>query len=40
MINQAIASLVQYAVDKGLIPEEDRIYSRNALLERLLKASP
>ena len=35
MINQAVASLVQYAIDRGLIPEEERIYSRNALLERL-----
>ena len=35
MINQAIASLVQYAVNKGLIAEEDRAYSVNALLERL-----
>jgi UDPglucose--hexose-1-phosphate uridylyltransferase len=35
MINQAIASLVQYAVDKGLISEDDRLYSVNALLERL-----
>lgn len=35
MINQAIASLVQYAIDKGLIEEDDRIYAVNALLERL-----
>ncbi len=35
MINQAIASLVQYAVDKGLIEEADRQFAVNALLERL-----
>ena len=35
MINQAIASLVQYAVDKSLIAEDDRVYAVNALLERL-----
>ena len=35
MINQAIASLVQYAVDKGLIAEDDRVFSTNALLERM-----
>ena len=35
MINQTIASLVQYAIDRGLIPEEERIFSVNALLERL-----
>ena len=35
MINQAIASLVQSAIDAGLIPEEERIFSTNALLERL-----
>ena len=35
MINQAIASLVQYAIDRGLISEDDRVYSVNALLERL-----
>ena len=35
MINQAIASLVQYAVEKGLIDEADRQYAVNALLERL-----
>ena len=31
MINQAIASLVQYAVDKGLISEDDRLYSVNGV---------
>ncbi len=35
MINQAIASLVQYAVDRGLIEEADRCFCVNALLERL-----
>ena len=35
MINQAIAALVQYAVDHALIAEDDRIYAVNALLERL-----
>lgn len=35
MIYQTIASLVQYAIDAGLIPEEERIFSTNALLERL-----
>ena len=35
MLNQTIASLVQYAIDAGLIPEEERIFSTNALLERL-----
>ena len=35
MINQAIASLVEYAVRKGLIPEEERVFSVNALLERM-----
>ena len=35
MINQAIASLVQYAIDKGLIEEDDRVYAVNALLERM-----
>ena len=35
MINQAIASLVQYAVDRGLITEDDRIWAVNALLERM-----
>ena len=34
MINNAIASLVEYAVQNGLISEDDRIYSVNALLER------
>ena len=35
MINQAIASLVQYAVNQGLIEEDDRVYAVNALLERM-----
>ena len=35
MINQAIAALVQYAVDHALIAEDDRIFAVNALLERL-----
>ena len=35
MINKAIASLVQYAIDKNLIAEDDRIYAVNALLERM-----
>ncbi len=35
MINNAIASLVEYAVQNGLISEDDRIYSVNALLERM-----
>ena len=35
MINKAIASLVQYAIDKGLIAEDDRVYAVNALLERM-----
>ena len=35
MINQAIASLVEYAVQKGLIPAEERVFSVNALLERM-----
>jgi galactose-1-phosphate uridylyltransferase len=35
MINQAIASLVQYAIDKGLMEEDDRVYAVNTLLERM-----
>ena len=35
MIHQAIASLVEYAVKRGLICEEDRCFAVNALLERL-----
>ena len=35
MVNQAIASLVQYAINHGLISEDDRVYSINALLERM-----
>ena len=35
MINQTIASLVQYAIDKGLIEEDDRVFAINSLLERM-----
>lgn len=35
MIDQTIADLVQYALEHGLIAEDDRVYSVNALLERL-----
>ena len=35
MVNQYIASLIQYGLDKGLITEDDRIYVRNGLLEAL-----
>lgn len=35
MLNKTIAALTEYAVRNGLICEEDRIYSINALLERL-----
>ena len=35
MLNNTIAALTEYAVRNGLICEEDRIYSINALLERL-----
>ncbi|MBQ1411182.1 MAG: UDP-glucose--hexose-1-phosphate uridylyltransferase [Oscillospiraceae bacterium] len=35
MINNTIAALVEYALQKGLITEDDRVYSVNALLERL-----
>ena len=35
MINTAIASLVDYAVRKGLIEEDDRVWAVNALLERM-----
>ncbi len=35
MIEQSIASLVEYAVEQGLIGEEERIYSVNLLLELL-----
>ena len=34
MIDQTIADLVQYALEHGLIAEDDRVYSVNALLER------
>ncbi len=35
MINTYIASLVKYGADNGLIENEDKIFARNALLERL-----
>ena len=33
MINQAISSLVQYGIDNGLIPERERVYAANLLLD-------
>ncbi|MBO4418734.1 MAG: UDP-glucose--hexose-1-phosphate uridylyltransferase [Oscillospiraceae bacterium] len=35
MIDNTIAALVAFALQNGLIPEDDRVYSVNALLERL-----
>ena len=35
MINQAIADLVQYALDTGLVEEADRVWAVNGLLEDL-----
>ncbi len=37
MIDKYIALLVQYGIDSGLIPEEERIYSTNRILEVLGK---
>ena len=37
MIDKYIAKLVQYGIDSGLIPEEERIYSTNQILEVLKK---
>lgn len=37
MIDQWIAKLVQYGIDNDLIPEEERIYSTNQILEVLQK---
>jgi len=37
MIDTYIAGLVQYGIDSGLIPEEERIYSTNQILEVLKK---
>ncbi|MCC8017142.1 MAG: galactose-1-phosphate uridylyltransferase, partial [Lachnospiraceae bacterium] len=37
MIDTYIAKLVQYGIDAGLIPEEERIYSTNQILEVLEK---
>ncbi|MCF0245752.1 MAG: UDP-glucose--hexose-1-phosphate uridylyltransferase [Ileibacterium sp.] len=33
MISQGIASLVQYGIDNGLIPERERVYASNLLLD-------
>ena len=33
MLNREIARLVSYGIVTGLIPEEERIYSRNLLLD-------
>lgn len=35
MINQAIADLVEYALDTGLVEEADRVWAVNGLLEDL-----
>ena len=35
MIYDAIDALLDYAVERGLIPDEERIYSRNLLLETM-----
>ena len=35
MINTYISALAQYAVDRGLIEENERIYSINMLLDVL-----
>ena len=35
MIDQAIADLVQYALDTGLVEEADRVWTINGLLEDL-----
>ena len=37
MVDTYIAKLVQYGIDAGLIPEEERIYSTNQILEVLEK---
>ncbi len=37
MVDEYIAKLVQYGIDTGLIPEEERIYSTNQILEVLHK---
>lgn len=37
MVDTYIAKLVQYGVESGLIPEEERIYSTNQILEVLKK---
>ena len=37
MADKYIAKLVQYGIDAGLIPEEERIYSTNQILEVLKK---
>ncbi len=37
MVDFYIAELVQYGIDRGLIPEEERIYSTNRILEVLGK---
>ncbi len=37
MIDTDIAKLVQYAIDAGLIPEEERVYSTNRVLAALKK---
>lgn len=37
MTDKYIAKLVQYGIDAGLIPEEERIYSTNQILEVLKK---
>lgn len=34
-INRSIAKLVQYGLDTGLLPEEERIYATNQILETL-----
>ena len=36
MLDNTIAALVTYAEQNGLITEDDRVYSVNALLERLV----
>ena len=37
MVDTYIAKLVQYGVESGLIPEEERIYTTNQILEVLEK---
>ncbi|MCD8299737.1 MAG: UDP-glucose--hexose-1-phosphate uridylyltransferase, partial [Clostridiales bacterium] len=37
MVDIYVARLVQYAIDSGLIPEDERIYSTNRILECLKK---